>query len=226
MFAVRAGPPLAENLRRRVQGRPLKSWRPQKQFLSLVSTGNQYAVLSRGPIALEGNWVWKLKDWIDQRWMQKYREFPSMTTTATPSLPGKSEAGAKMVMHCAGCGSKIGSSILHRALKAVDSVNVPGMIKGFNQPDDAAVVEPPAAKSAETVDFFAHSCRTLSIHPYHSEPLPERHICHGADAHHALAMITLPHASDYKLENELREVMIGATEQMNAAGCALAGGYQ
>ena len=227
VFAVRAGPPLAENLRRRVQGRPLKSWRPQKQFLSLVSTGNQYAVLSRGPIALEGDWVWKLKDWIDQRWMQKYREFPSMATTATPSLPGKSEAGAKMVMHCAGCGSKIGSSILHRALKAVDSVNVPGMIKGFNQPDDAAVVEPPAGKvSVETVDFF----RAFMQDPYLFTRITVNHclsdiFAMGADAHHALAMITLPHASDYKLENELREVMIGATEQMNAAGCALAGGH-
>ena len=187
VFAVRAGPPLAENLRRRVQGRSLKAWRPQKQFLSLISTGNKYAVLSRGPFALEGEWVWKLKDWIDQRWMKKYWDLPEMDPSAAPPPPSKNEAGAKMVMHCAGCGSKIGSSILHRALKAVTTVDVPGMIKGFNQPDDAAVVEPPLGKvSVETVDFF----RAFMQDPYLFTRITVNHclsdvFAMGADAHHA-----------------------------------------
>ncbi len=73
VIAVRAGPPLAENLRRRVRGEPLRAWRPQKRYLALISTGERYAVASRGWFKAEGAWLWTLKDWIDRRWMRMYQ---------------------------------------------------------------------------------------------------------------------------------------------------------
>jgi selenide, water dikinase len=73
VYAVRAGPPLADNLFRHAGGQTLAEWRPQRRHLSLISTGDRYAVASFGPLKAEGRWVWRLKDWIDRGWMRGYR---------------------------------------------------------------------------------------------------------------------------------------------------------
>lgn len=74
VFAVRAGPPLARNLRHRARGEDLEEWRPQRRHLALISTGERYAIASRGWLKLEGSWVWTWKDWIDRRWMRMYQD--------------------------------------------------------------------------------------------------------------------------------------------------------
>jgi selenide,water dikinase len=73
VYAVRAGPPLALNLRRHARGQTLKAWQPQRRHLALISTGERYAIASRGIIKAEGAWVWTVKDWIDRRWMAMYQ---------------------------------------------------------------------------------------------------------------------------------------------------------
>lgn len=77
VIAVRAGPISAENLRRRARGEPTRPWVPQRHYLALISTGERYAVASRGWFKAEGAWVWTLKDWIDRRWMRMYQDVPS-----------------------------------------------------------------------------------------------------------------------------------------------------
>ncbi len=73
VYAVRAGPPLADNLARRARGETPRPWRPQSRHLALISTGERYAIGSRGGLKFEGAWVWTLKDWIDRRWMRQYQ---------------------------------------------------------------------------------------------------------------------------------------------------------
>jgi len=74
VFAVRQGPFLAENLLRHALQplRPLLSYRPQHDYLSLVSTGARHAVASWHGLAWQGDWVWRWKDRIDRRFMQRF----------------------------------------------------------------------------------------------------------------------------------------------------------
>lgn len=73
VYAVRAGPPLAQNLRNALLGQPLHPWKPQPHALALISTGDRHAIASRDRLAFEGDWVWQWKDWIDRRFMARYR---------------------------------------------------------------------------------------------------------------------------------------------------------
>lgn len=79
VFAVRAGPPLTANLRCRLLGRDegeQVKWSPQTDFLGIIGTGNEEAVASKGPLGIEGAFVWRLKDRIDRLWMKMYQVLP------------------------------------------------------------------------------------------------------------------------------------------------------
>jgi selenide,water dikinase len=72
VFAVRAGPTLAHNLRALCEGRALQAWRPQRRALYLISSGDRHAFASWGPWAWHGRWVWHWKDRIDRKFVRRY----------------------------------------------------------------------------------------------------------------------------------------------------------
>ena len=71
VYAVRQAPYLVDNLRA-VCGAGSKGLRPvdlQTDFLSLLSLGDKEAVGCRSGVTFRGRWVWKLKNHIDQKFM-------------------------------------------------------------------------------------------------------------------------------------------------------------
>lgn len=72
VFAVRQGPVLAENIFRFIMGREMRRYNPQRDFLSLLSTGSQHAVASWYGLTWQGEWVWKWKSAIDKRFMHRF----------------------------------------------------------------------------------------------------------------------------------------------------------
>jgi NADH dehydrogenase FAD-containing subunit len=72
VFAVRAGPVLANNLRSALTGKTMQRWTPQGKALYLISTGKRHALAAWGHLSTSGEWVWRWKDRIDRRFMQRF----------------------------------------------------------------------------------------------------------------------------------------------------------
>ena len=72
VYAVRAGPPLLNNLRAAWQGQPLQPYPPQKRTLNLLSCGGRHAIAVWGGLSVEGAWVWRWKDRIDRQFVARY----------------------------------------------------------------------------------------------------------------------------------------------------------
>lgn len=72
VYAVRAGPVLAANLRALCEGRAPARWTPQPRALYLISTGDKHALAAWGRWSWGGGWVWQWKDWIDRRFMRRF----------------------------------------------------------------------------------------------------------------------------------------------------------
>jgi pyridine nucleotide-disulfide oxidoreductase family protein len=74
VYAVRTGPALAMNLAAALAGLPLTEHQPPDTTLNILSCGNRYAIASWGKYSAEGHWVWWLKNWIDRRFLRRYRK--------------------------------------------------------------------------------------------------------------------------------------------------------
>jgi hypothetical protein len=98
VFAVRMAKPLADNLRRSLRGQKLLAYNPQRHWLALISTGNRFAVASRGSLGFAGAWVWRWKDRIDREFMRRFTEFPAMPGTGGPAQPGSQVREAVQAM--------------------------------------------------------------------------------------------------------------------------------
>jgi len=234
VFAVRQGRPLADNLKRHALGKAAKPFSPQKKWLALISTGDKFAVASRGDTSFAGKWVWRWKDRIDRRFMTKFNDLPAMEdnaalpdTGAAQNAEEASQAISAVAMRCGGCGAKVGSTVLSRALGELRPIERDDILIGLHAPDDAAVLTVPPGKAVvHTVDFF----RAFIDDPYVFGRVAANHalgdvFAMGAEAQSATAVATVPYGIESKVEDVVYQMMSGAVEVLNEAGCALVGGH-
>ncbi len=213
VWAVRAGRPLAANLRRAARGQALRPWRPQSQALVILGLGDGRAVTWRNGLAVSGRLVWRWKDWIDRRWMRMY----AMRMDPAPGDP----------MRCGGCGAKVGAEALAGALAGLAPAARADVLVGLAAPDDAAVVQPPPGQAVvQSVDHF----RAFIDDPFVFGQIAAAHALSdihamGARPWTALAVAAVPYAPRGRMGADLAAMMRGAAGVLEADGCALVGGH-
>jgi selenide, water dikinase len=232
VYAVRAGPVLADNIRRSLMGRSLRPFRPQRNAMYLVSTGDAYAIGTRNGAVFKGAWVWRWKDRIDRRFMRKFNDLPEMAKPAgMPVSPLADREALKEIsaiaMRCGGCGAKVGATVLSRALSAIAPAPRSDVIAGLDAPDDAALVDMGGDKlCVQTVDYF----RAMVDDPYLFGRIAANHAlgdiyAMGGEPQSALAIATVPFGLESKIEADLSTMLVGANEVLREAHCALVGGH-
>ena len=227
VFAVREGPVLTTNLRRAVIGRPLRAYRAQKRFLTILGTADGRALASRGRWAVSGRWVWRWKDRIDRRFMARFNELPEMPPTDA-DVPRELRGRVPDAMRCGGCGAKVGADPLRRVLARLPDQSALEASQGVSLGigDDAALLEVPGGKLVLTVDGF----RSLVDDAYLFGRITAHHslndvLAMGGRGIAALAMATVPLMSEAMMEEELYQLLAGAVEVLNEAGVPLVGGH-
>jgi pyridine nucleotide-disulfide oxidoreductase family protein len=73
VHAVHAGPVLAVNLLAALKGGETAYYKPHRRSLYLLACGPRYAIASWGRFSAEGQWVWRWKDWIDRRFITRFK---------------------------------------------------------------------------------------------------------------------------------------------------------
>ncbi|MBT8114445.1 MAG: selenide, water dikinase SelD, partial [Arenicella sp.] len=219
VFAVRQAPHLERNLRLYFAGQAMREVSLQKQFLSLLSMGDREAIASRNGVAVKGRWVWRWKDSIDQKFMHQFSEL-KMSMSMPTSDPH--------VMHCGGCGSKLGPAMLMDNLNRIANPEATDADKpGAVVAEDAFVWQPtPGTMALQSIDGF----RSFTTDEYRFARICVNHAASdiqamGANLTHVQAWINLAF-SDAKLhQRDHLRILQGVVDSLKEQGASLSGGH-
>ncbi len=225
VYAVRAAPILAHNLRASLLDQPPKNFAPQKDYLKLISLGGKRAVADKWGLPLRGAWLWRIKDKIDRDFMAKFADYPAMPRPAVPqpAILGLAAAMGEAPL-CGGCGAKLGADQLTLGLRALPAPKRADVLSARG--DDAAVLRHGQGVQVITTDHLRSFCfdaglmsRIAAVHALGDI------WAMGAAPQAVLAQVTLPPASGSKAAQMLAEIMGAASDVITAAGADLVGGH-
>ncbi len=211
VYAVREAPVLYDNLRAVLSGGDLRPYKPQRDYLKLISLGDKSALAEKFGTARKGPLLWKLKDYIDRKFMNQFDDLPVMAPPKPPRTValGVTEALGDKPM-CGGCGAKVGREALQTVL--TDTFG-----------DDAAQIQPGQVITTDHLRALTHDpvlmTRIATIHALGDI------WAMGATPQAATASIILPRMSAALQQRTLAEIMATATEVMTGAGAKIVGGH-
>jgi selenide,water dikinase len=227
VYAVRAAPVLTDNLRTALQGQtPKRPFKPQGDYLKLISTGGQSAVAEKHGLAVGGPALWRLKNGIDHAFMERLGD---LTPMSPPRLGGPMADGVQALAEdaqplCGGCGSKTGRDALSEGLAGLPAPRRDDVLVGAG--DDAAVLKAGDRQQVITTDhlrafvedpgLFARIAAVHALGDVWSS---------GAEPQAALATIILPPMAEKLQAATVAEIMAAAGHVFADAGADIVGGH-
>ncbi len=248
VFAVRAGPVLAKNLRKYLHGHALKRWSAQRRYLAIIGTADNGAIASWGHFGLKADGFLALKYWIDRRFIAKYQQltmpnpppplpFGGLDTDIDSGPDGDpSQRHCDPVfaaMRCLGCAAKASHTVLANALEDAVSMAVsngadPALMPEAGIEADAAIMAPPPAgyQLVQSVDVISE----IVSDPFMLGRIAAVHALSDlyaalATPTSALAIINLPEANLSIQTNQLTQILAGGLFALSEAGVKLNGGH-
>ncbi len=169
--------------------------------------------------------LWRWKDRIDRKFMEKFHDLPKMPAPALPATVAegvREEFGSKPL--CAGCGAKVGFGDLTSVLADLPRVGRADVLMGPG--DDAAVLACGKAQQVLTTDHL----RAFTEDPWLLSRIAAIHAMGdvwsmGARPQVALSQIILPRMAPALQRETLREIMAAASEVFTAEGAEIVGGH-
>ncbi|PWQ92942.1 selenide, water dikinase SelD [Leucothrix pacifica] len=226
VFAVRAAPVLWHNLRAALSGNKLILFRPQSDYLKLISLGSKMALAEKFGITLSGAALWRWKNQIDQTFMAKFYEYPSMNVEKLPKelASGVTDVLADGKPMCGGCGAKVGRDVLSQVLKTLPQA---GRDDVLSQPgDDAAIMRYGEQYQVITTDHLRAFTEDVALQARIAAVHAMGDIwAMGAQAQTVLSTIILPRMSADMQARYLSDIMTAASEVFGAQGAEIVGGH-
>jgi selenide,water dikinase len=223
VYAVRAGPVLDANLRARLAGGRLRAYRPQRDFLTLLNLGGGEAIAAKWGVALSGRSAFRLKNWIDRRFVERFRVLDVHGAPASGFPLMEAEP-----MECGGCAAKVGAPALERALARLAKAPIDASVQiGLAESDDAALLALPRGDALlATIDAF----RAFTDDPWWVGRIAAVNavsdvLAKGGRARHALAIVNVPDADPRRGEETLYQVLAGVRTALDPLGVSLVGGH-
>ncbi len=219
VYAVRQGPVLADNLRALLTGAPLRPFRPQRDFLSMLNLGDGRATVAKWGMAAEGAWVHRWKASIDARFMDMFQPLDADGEPKPGMAPMVDDA-----MFCGGCAAKVGPDALEAVLCALPPVPLtPEVVLGVDAREDVASVIWGDRELLATVDGFVAFTDDpwltglAAAHNATSDVWSK-----GGRPRHALCQVVVPHDADGAAL--AGQVLAGVRTALDADGVTLIGG--
>lgn len=225
VYAVRQGPVLSENLRRALDGRALRRYRDQQDFVSLLALGDGTAIGFKWGRAVEGEWVMKIKDRIDRRFVEKFQVLQADGTPAVAFSKGM-PVMEPMDDACGGCAAKVGASALSAALSRLPPAPETSLdvVLGVAEADDVAAFRRGGELILQTIDAFpAFVDDPWLVGRVGAANALSDMQAKGIAPQTALALVTVP--EDDLEEEVLFQVLAGARSLLDEEGVALLGGH-
>jgi selenide,water dikinase len=229
VYAVRQGPVLEQNLRAWLEGRPLRDYRPQRDFLSLLHLGDGRALGSKWGLAFDGTRVHRLKDWIDRRFMARFQILDE-GGAPRPGLErlGAMSSDADEEMACGGCAAKLGALPLDAALAALPAPPAdPSVVLGLDARDDvAATRDERGVTTLHNVDVIRAFCDDpfLVGRVAAANALSDLY-AKGGRPRHAQAVIGLPDLPPDEARELLYQALSGVRKTLDECEVSLLGGH-